>query len=649
MNLRKQLFAAFLSVAVIPLIVVVFYMFATNLMLAFDLHEQNLLDSTEIQADLVEENINRLMVRTGQFASSQAVRNACREGTSQEVETAQELTNDILNFTDETLDNVAIFALLDQDGELLYSSGSNNDTNVVKESLSRLEKVESQNVLEIPFAGQSDNLIIYTPVQDSGETVGSFLTVCRTDFLLKIISSHRQIESSNALIYCRDHHEVVVSKQDISGTLPELDKGMERENQGSLISKLDNRQTLVYYRNISKTPWVLVSTTSIGQIFSQVWSYGLISIAALLVVLLVTVFLSSRQSRRMLRPLDQLLGAVEKFFLAGAAKFPETDIDPKSEIGYLAEKFSGLSDEIALAQGRLRESNYLYAALLRATYEFRIVIDLRSNTVECSSSALKERIKGSPGQNASDQVLTILTEENYKTGKEADLHRIVYGMLTEPIEAEAYFRLEEHGAKYWYRVVAVPIMQGDGSACRVVLHFADIDEQKREELRLIQSSRTDPLCGLLNKTAFPLYCHMSKDGSTDAMFFIDLDKFKMVNDTLGHTAGDEVLVSTAHAICAQFRDSDVVGRFGGDEFVVFAPGISMEAAEQKARQLLQAISFHLNTHQGAVITVTASVGVCMAMPPITLEQAIKSADEAMYQAKEKGRAQFCLIMPKNKK
>ena len=143
MNLRKQLFTSFLMLAMLPLAAVGIYIFATNLILAFDLHEQNLRDSTQIQAELVEENINRLMVRARKFVSSQEVKRVCGDNSHRGEGTISELSDDILNFTDETLDNVAIFALLDLEGEIIYSSGSVSDSRVLKANLPTLSDRKS--------------------------------------------------------------------------------------------------------------------------------------------------------------------------------------------------------------------------------------------------------------------------------------------------------------------------------------------------------------------------------------------------------------------------------------------------------------------------------------------------------------------------
>lgn len=642
MNLRKQLFTSFLMLAMLPLAAVGIYIFATNLILAFDLHEQNLRDSTQIQAELVEENINRLMVRARKFVSSQEVKRVCGDNSHRGEGTISELSDDILNFTDETLDNVAIFALLDLEGEIIYSSGSVSDSRVLKANLPTLSQLEQQLVSEIPFTDPGNSLVIYTPVQENKTAVGTLVIVCRTDYFFKLISSHRQLESSNALIYCREHHQIITSKQDVSGSLSELDLKVGEESRGGLLCKMNDQYNLAYYQSLLKTPWVLVSTVDTAQIFSKVKNYGLINIAALLTVFFIIIILSRNQSRKMLYPLDQLLGAVEEFFLNGATKFPEADIDPKTEIGYLAEKFSNLSDEMTLVQDKIRESNYLYAALLMATYEFRIVIDFQADTVECSSGRLSARIDDMQGRTASERVLALFSEEGQDISPDTVLYRIVCGKLTEPMETETCFSIKENEIRKWYRVVAVPVIQGT-AVWRAALHFEDITDKKLEELRLIQSSQTDPLCGLYNKTAFPLHCKLSREGRQDAVFFIDLDKFKQVNDTLGHAAGDEALISTAQAIRAQFRECDVVGRFGGDEFVVFAPCIGREMAEQKAERLVQAVSFLLDAPPDGQIHLTASVGVYMVTPPETLDDAVRRADEAMYRAKEKGRSQYCIM------
>ena len=297
---------------------------------------------------------------------------------------------------------------------------------------------------------------------------------------------------------------------------------------------------------------------------------------------------------------------------------------------------------MTLVQDKIRESNYLYAALLMATYEFHIVIDFQADTVECSSGRLSARIDDMQGRTASERVLALFSEEGQDISPDTVLYRIVCGKLTEPMETETCFSIKENEIRKWYRVVAVPVIQGT-AVWRAALHFEDITDKKLEELRLIQSSQTDPLCGLYNKTAFPLHCKLSREGRQDAVFFIDLDKFKQVNDTLGHAAGDEALISTAQAIRAQFRECDVVGRFGGDEFVVFAPCIGREMAEQKAERLVQTVSFLLDAPPNGQIHLTASVGVYMVTPPGTLEDAVGRADEAMYRAKEKGRSQYCIM------
>lgn len=640
MNLRKQLFLAFCSVAIVPLAVVTLYMFVSNLTLAFNLYEQNLSNSTQIQSALAEENMNQLMARTTRFTSLRTVQNACRTGDKSLLK-SQELSRDILNFTDETLDNVSFFALLDQNDKILYFSGSNSDRLVLQTVTDLGGMAEEQLIREIAFGDNNNNLLIDTPVREDGSVTGRLLAVCRTDYVLRLISGHKQVESSNAFIYCTEHEQIVTSKQHIKNSQLRPEKMKEVREQGSFIGSVDNQKVLACYRAIAKTSWVLVSTIPVGQILSRIWSYGLVNTAALLLAAIAVVLLSRRQSRRMLHPLEQLLDAVEQFFVSGTTRFPQTDIAPHTEIGYLAGKFAGMSRDMAAAQGKVRESNYLYAALMRATYEFRMVIDLQANTVECSDGEISARLDLTEGESAPERVLNLWKKHVvYEEAMDDVLSDIAYGRLREPEETEICYRWEEKEEAVWYRIIAVPIVDADNRVCRMVIHFENITRRKRREFGLIHTSQVDPLCGLFNKTAFPLYCMQSGPGKSDAVFFIDLDQFKQVNDMLGHAAGDEVLIAAAAAIRGQFRDSDTVGRFGGDEFVVFVPNITQAQAERKADALVRAVSFRRCSPQGAEIHVTASVGVCMAQSPMALEEAVRIADEAMYRAKEHGKAQY---------
>ncbi|NUB44405.1 GGDEF domain-containing protein [Fertoebacter nigrum] len=160
---------------------------------------------------------------------------------------------------------------------------------------------------------------------------------------------------------------------------------------------------------------------------------------------------------------------------------------------------------------------------------------------------------------------------------------------------------------------------------RLVLHVNQkIDETTRE-------AETDPLTGVLNRRGFE---RRVIDRAAGGMLLLDLDHFKRVNDSLGHEAGDRVLVDVAAAIQSVLRRSDVLARFGGEEFVVFLPaatGPEALAAAQRIRAVIEA-----QVRAGGQ-PVTASIGVAHGRQPRPVADLLAEADAATYQAKRGGR------------
>jgi diguanylate cyclase (GGDEF)-like protein len=128
-----------------------------------------------------------------------------------------------------------------------------------------------------------------------------------------------------------------------------------------------------------------------------------------------------------------------------------------------------------------------------------------------------------------------------------------------------------------------------------------------------------------------------RSGTHVALFFIDLDRFKLINDSFGHDAGDRLLTEVARRLLQAARASDTVGRFGGDEFVVLCEHISgRDAALEIARRLAEAISPPVGLAE-AELRVQASVGIALSTPGATAEGLIRDCDAAMYHAKDSGR------------
>jgi len=204
------------------------------------------------------------------------------------------------------------------------------------------------------------------------------------------------------------------------------------------------------------------------------------------------------------------------------------------------------------------------------------------------------------------------------------------------------------GSQRTYHTVHFPITDSARCTQAVGAISVDITERKRAEQRIQNMAYHDPLTGLPNRRLLrdrlqQAFAGGARHGGRGALFFIDLDHFKALNDTLGHDHGDQLLVDVAKRLLACVRAEDTVARIGGDEFVVLALGLDDEealAAVQAAtvgEKILADISLpcQLGEHTHSV---TPSIGVSLFHGrELTLDEVIKRADMAMYQAKAAGR------------
>lgn len=142
---------------------------------------------------------------------------------------------------------------------------------------------------------------------------------------------------------------------------------------------------------------------------------------------------------------------------------------------------------------------------------------------------------------------------------------------------------------------------------------------------------------------------VNDEKSLHALFIIDIDNFKGVNDNLGHAVGDRVLVEAAKTISGIFREADIVSRFGGDEFVIFASHISdMSFMEEKAVKLCSELRKSYRDG-GNVQNISASIGIaCFPVHGLTYDELFKCADKALYTVKKQGKDGFAIYSDKHK-
>lgn len=196
------------------------------------------------------------------------------------------------------------------------------------------------------------------------------------------------------------------------------------------------------------------------------------------------------------------------------------------------------------------------------------------------------------------------------------------------------------GRSFWVRVIG-EAEAGDPLNSRLTGTLQDVTERKHDEETLRVQARSDPLTGLLNRDAVLAELESRLDDplrSQLAVLYVDLDRFKVVNDVLGHAAGDRLLASAARRILRAIGSEGLIARFGGDEFLIICDtGSDPARPERLADAILEIFgdSFRLD---GEEFSITASIGIAQApLDGVRSQQLIQSADVAMYDSKRRGR------------
>ncbi len=207
------------------------------------------------------------------------------------------------------------------------------------------------------------------------------------------------------------------------------------------------------------------------------------------------------------------------------------------------------------------------------------------------------------------------------------------------------------GSETWFEILTYPIFDQQKNVSHVVEYSRDItfrkkDEKEKEELikTLNHLSTTDSLTGLLNRRALNdmLGHEINRAGRYDtdlSLIICDVDLFKQINDSYGHTAGDRALIVVSETLRQTLRKADILGRYGGDEFMIILPETSLAGAQslaEKVRAAVEGLELDLPGRKRTGLTLSIGVASCC-MPEDNLDTLVSLADGALYKSKEAGR------------
>ena len=283
------------------------------------------------------------------------------------------------------------------------------------------------------------------------------------------------------------------------------------------------------------------------------------------------------------------------------------------------------------------------ATVFENTNEGVLITDSAAHVVAVNQAF--GRITGYPAEKLLGQPLSVLasTTEDQQVIEQATTALAEHGQW----QGETWNR-RANGELYAAWINISQVLNVDGSLNHLVAVFSDITPLKQTQARLDHQAHHDPLTGLPNRTLFEARLRdalhtqqLDEHSGMGALLFIDLDRFKQINDSLGHPVGDSLLQSVSQRLCSVLRDIDTVARHGGDEFIVLLPKLhSDDDAAAIADKLLAVFRrpFLCAAHE---FFVSASIGISLFPGDANdVNSLIKHADAAMYRAKNQGRNRY---------
>src|SRR5581483_4267054 len=211
---------------------------------------------------------------------------------------------------------------------------------------------------------------------------------------------------------------------------------------------------------------------------------------------------------------------------------------------------------------------------------------------------------------------------------------------------ESFYEATTSSAKLWLSVCLSPLRDSNGNVIGGMGVVEDITERKLQEERIHYLATHDSLTDLPNRRVLEenlkRVVDRSQMGHIGALLLIDLDNFKIVNDTLGHLGGDKLLITLAQRLRRTLRPDDLLARFGGDEFALLVEGVSIEEVKAIAERIYQRVTesyFHLNNHS---IDLTICIGIALIDGSLNDQAVLALADSALYAAKNFGKSRIVL-------
>jgi diguanylate cyclase (GGDEF)-like protein/PAS domain S-box-containing protein len=381
------------------------------------------------------------------------------------------------------------------------------------------------------------------------------------------------------------------------------------------------------------------------------------SLIIIVIGLGVTAIFAQRMAATVIRPVRALTAAVERI--------RDGDLDGRvpqqsgGELGRLEAGINAMASALSLAREleKRRAEDALYLETVRAQVTLEsigdgvITTDAQGRVVYMNSVA--EQFTGWSYDTARGCALAEifqLWDESTGSPSEYPIHECLHKGNSVRHDGR-HLLLSRDGVRLEIQDSAAPIRDRDSSIIGAVVVFHDISQLQSMARRMAFLASHDPLTGLLNRREFEerlreVLESARTQGLEHALLYLDLDQFKIVNDTCGHIAGDELLKQLAHQLAREIRSSDVLARLGGDEFGIVLESCSVDRARRVADSLRRLIKDFRFAWQNRSFEIGVSIGlVPIGADAGKLTDVLAAADSACYVAKDEGRNRIHVYQP----
>ena len=417
-------------------------------------------------------------------------------------------------------------------------------------------------------------------------------------------------------------------------------QGFEGWLAGSTTQGVD---ALFAYHRIASTGWILASVYPMRDAFAPLHAIrSKILLAAVLLAALAGLA-GWRVVLRLLQPLERLRRQVHQIRRQRLG-IEALQIERRDEIGDLSRDFYSLVAEREIAEAQTRDSERRLKLLTDHVPVVIVYID-REHRYQFINATFEKWFGRSRKESMMQSIREVLGEEAYQL-REAYLRRAFSG---EEVEYEFTIDGEGEAGRRAFQTSYVPDVGESGVVEGVYGLIHEITKTKAVHTALQFAAATDTLTGIANRRRFDEQLAQSMQRTRVArapmaLAYLDIDRFKAINDSLGHKTGDEVLKEFAARLVRSVRASDLVARLAGDEFVIIFEGVNGAAeVRQIGAKIIDAIRQPFELASGP-LPVTTSVGIAIFREgALTPAQLLDLADQALYAAKGQGRDGVALL------